>query len=485
MAAPQVGTARTLSRFAGELIVPGGRGYDKARSLYNGMFDKRPALIARCTCTEDVRLVLAHARELGLVVAVRGGGHSTQGFSSCDGGVVIDTGPMKGMAINPSARAGRFGAGLTWGELDAATQAHGLAVTGGRVSHTGVAGLTLGSGSGWLERTFGYTCESMISAEVVTADGAILRASAEEHRELFWGLRGGGGNFGAVTEFEFGLRPVGPLVPAARIWYPRSLAGELACFYRDLMEEAPDAIGGALRFVAAPSAEFVPREYRGRPACLLLVIVFGDPGEGGKRARALLRWGRPWAKLVGLTPYLELQRGADDQHRWGSREYSRVDYLTKLPDAAIDALVECAPDASSPLCSVMLCPLGGAVSRLDRSTVALNTPDTRWMYYCVATWQQPSEDERQMAWARRSMQALRPWSAGVAPANFIELDEGTARLRAYYGEEKLARLVALKDAYDPDNVFALNQNIPRSARRSGVFPDADRSQAVEPSAHAN
>jgi FAD/FMN-containing dehydrogenase len=215
------------------------------------------------------------------------------------------------------------------------------------------------------------------------------------------------------------------------------------------------------------------------------VIVFGDSSDGRETARALLEWGRPWAKLAGLTPYLDLQRGVDDQHRWGSREYSRVDYLTELPDAAIDALVECAPDTSSPLCSVMLCPLGGAISRRDRSTVALNTPDTPWMYYTVATWQQPSQDERQMAWARRSMQVMRPWSAGVAPANFIELDEGTARLRAYYGEEKLARLVALKDTYDPDNVFALNQNIPPSARRSGAIPDADTPRAAQQSAHAN
>jgi FAD/FMN-containing dehydrogenase len=418
-----------------------------------------------------------------LLLAVRGGGHSTQGYSSCDGGLVIDTAPMKRIAIDPSARTGRFGAGLTWGELDAATQARGLAVTGGRVSHTGVAGLTLGSGSGWLERAFGYTCESLISAELVTADGVILRASAEQHPDLFWGLRGGGGNFGVVTEFEFRLRPVGPHVLVARLWYSRSVAGELARFYRDVMIGAPDEIGGALRLVTAPSAEFVPREHRGRPACVLLVISFGDSDDGGETARALLEWGRPWAKLVGLTPYRELQRGVDHLHAWGSREYSRVDYLPQLPDPAIDALVDCAPGAGSPLSSIMLCPLGGAASRLDRSAVALNTPDTRWMYYAVATWQQPGEDEHEVGWARSSMHALRPWSAGVAPTNFIELDEGSARVRAYYGEEKFARLVALKDAYDPDNVFALNQNIPPSARRSGALPDADRRRATGQSSY--
>ena len=213
--------------FSGELITPGHPGYDSARKLFNGAFDKRPALIARCAGPQDVRAALAHAREEGLVVAVRGGGHSIPGYSSCDGGIVIDTGPMKSVEIDVENRTGRFGAGLTWGEFDAATQAHGLAVTGGRISHTGVAGLTLGSGSGWLERACGITCESLVSAEVVTADGRILRASAHENPELFWGLKGGGGNFGVVCEFEFALQPVGPIVYAGMVMHPRAAAPEL------------------------------------------------------------------------------------------------------------------------------------------------------------------------------------------------------------------------------------------------------------------
>jgi FAD/FMN-containing dehydrogenase len=452
-----------LRRFAGQLIWAGGPGYDQARALYNGIFDKRPALVARCTSARDVRLALAYARDRGLTVAVRGGGHSTQGFSSCDDGVVIDTGPMKRVTIDVRARTGRFGAGLTWGELDAATQDYGLAVTGGRVSHTGVAGLTLGSGSGWLERSHGYTCQSLRSARVVTADGTVVRASAGENAGLFWGLRGGGGNFGVVTEFEFGLQPVGPLVLAARIWYPRSVAGQLARWYRDVMQDAPEQLGGGLAFVTAPRADFVPVEHRGKPACVLRVIWAGDPGDGATAARPLLEWGRPWARLAGPMPYVQVQRIADAWHPWGTREYSRVDYLPELTDDAVDTLVRSAPGASSPLSSLMLCPLGGATSRLDRAAVALSTPDTRWMYFCVAAWDQASEDRRHLAWAREVMQAMRPWAVGVAPANFIELDEPAARLRAYYGDDKYARLVALKDAYDPANVFALNQNIPPSA----------------------
>ena len=245
-------------RFAGELIDPDHPDYDTARKVFNGVFDKRPALIARCTSTADVQFALAHAREHDLVVAVRGGGHSIPGHSSCDDGIVIDTGPMKRVEIDPDARTGRFGAGLTWAELDAATQAHGLAVTGGRVSHTGIAGLTLGSGSGWLERMFGTTCENLLSAEVVTADGRMLRASADENAELFWGLKGGGGNFGVVTEFEFRLHPIGPIVYAGMILHPRAAAPALLRFYRDFMTDAPDEVCGGFALLTAPPATSSP-----------------------------------------------------------------------------------------------------------------------------------------------------------------------------------------------------------------------------------
>ena len=452
------------AKFAGELIGRDHPNYDEARKICNGMFDRRPALIARCTSPEDVQAALAHAHEQDLIVAVRGGGHSIPGHSSCDDGIVIDTGPMKIIDIDVAGRSGRFGAGLTWGELDAATQQHGLAVTGGRVTHTGIAGLTLGSGSGWLERKYAMTCDSLLSAEVVTADGRVVRASADENADLFWGLRGGGGNFGVVTEFEFRLHPVDPIVFAGMILHPRAAARELARFYRDFMQQAPDEVGGALALITAPPEEFVPEAARGKPACGVIVIYVGDPQQGEDALRPLLEWGEPWIKLVQPMPYAGLQQIIDTRNPWGISEYSKIDYLPELPDEAIDALVQQVDEASSPFTQVILCPLGGAVARMDASTMALSIPDAKWMYFCMAKWWDPTAKDAEIAWARAFMQTMRRWSVDKAPANFIEPDEGTARMRASYGEQKFRRLVALKDKYDPQNVFSRNPNIPPSGR---------------------
>jgi FAD/FMN-containing dehydrogenase len=445
--------------FGGELIAPGDPGYDDARGLFNGAIDKRPALIARCAGPEDVRIALAHARERRLVVAVRGGGHSAAGHSSCDGGIVIDTGPMKGIDIDVEGRTGRFGAGLTWGELDAATQRDGLAVTGGRVTHTGIAGLTLGSGSGWIERKCGSTCENLISAQVVTADGCVLRASADENADLLWGLKGAGGNFGVVTEFEFRLHPVGPQVFGGMIIHPRAMGGELLRFYRDFMAQAPDEAGGGLAFVTAPPEPFVPEEAWGKPATALILVYAGDPHRGQEVFRPLIEWGEPWVKLVQPMPYVAVQQLIDAANPWGISEYPKVDYLQELPDEAIDAAVDKAAEARSPFTQLIFGPLGGALSRTDRSAMALNTPDAKWVYFCLATWQDPALAEGEIAWARSFMDTMRPWAAGAAPPNFMSPDDGAARLRSFYGEDKFRRLVALKDKYDPDNVFALNQNI--------------------------
>jgi FAD/FMN-containing dehydrogenase len=453
----------TLSaNFAGELIGPDDPSYEQARKICNGMIDKRPALVARCTSAGDVQAALTYARAQDLVVAVRGGGHSTPGYSSCDGGVVIDTGPMKRIDLDVEGRTGRFGAGLTWGELDAATQEHGLAVTGGRVTHTGVAGLTLGSGSGWLERKHGMTCASLLSAEVVTADGQVLKAGADENADLFWGLRGGGGNFGVVTEFEFRLHPVGPIVFAGMILYPRAVAAELARSYRDFMEHAPDEVGGGLALITVPPEEFVPEQARGQPACGLIVIYVGDPHHGEQAFRPLLQWGHPWLTMVQPMPYAAVQQLIDPSNPWGILEYAKVDYLPELPDEAIDTMMLRAADASSPFTEVILCPLGGAVSRMDRTTMALNIPDTKWMYFCLAKSWDPTEQDHELAWARAFQAAMRPWSVDQAPPNFLDPDEGSARLRASYGDVKFRRLVALKDKYDPENVFSLNANVPPS-----------------------
>ena len=449
------------STFAGELIGPDDPGYDEARALFNGKIDKRPALIARCTSVGDVQAALAHAREHDLVVAVRGGGHSTAGHSCCDDGIVIDTGPMKSIEIDAEARSGRFGAGLNWGELDAATQEHGLAVTGGRVTHTGIAGLTLGSGSGWLDRKYGPTCESLIAAEVVTADGRVVRASDDENPDLLWGLKGGGGNFGVVTEFEFRLHPVGPIVYAGMIMHPRAVAGELLRFYRDFMEQAPDEVCGGLALLTAPPEEFVPEEARGKPACGVILAYIGDPEEGEEAFRPLTEWGEPLLEMVQPMPYVAVQQMIDAGNPWGINDYFKIDYLAELPDEAIDAAVAKAADIESPFTQVIFSPLGGAIARADRGAMALHLPEGKWFYFYLAMWWEPDHDAEADR-ARSFMDVMRPWSAGKAPPNFIMEDEGTARLRASYGDEKFERLVALKGKYDPNNVFALNQNIPPS-----------------------
>ena len=452
---------RLTSTFAGSLIGPDDASYDQVRRslVWNGMHDRRPALIARCTSAGDVQAALSYAQSEHLVIAVRGGGHSTPGYSSCDGGLVIDTGPMKRADIDVASRTGHFGAGLTWAELDAATQEHGLAVTGGRVSHTGIAGLTLGSGSGWLERTYGMTCASLLSAEVVTADGRVLRASAGENADLLWGLKGGGGNFGVVTDFEFRLHPIGPIMYAGMILHPRAAAPGLARFYRDFMADAPDEVGGALALVTAPPADFVPEHARGKPVCGLIVVYVGDPADGEQAFRPLLGWGEPWLTMVQPMPYVAVQQFLDPGYPWGILDYSKSDYLQALPDDAIDEMVGRAAQAHSPFSAVILCPLGGQMSRVDRDSMALNIPDTSWMYFCEATSWDPAEQECEIAWARDFMAALRPWSVDKAPPNFLEPDEGDSRLRRSYGEEKFGKLLALKDAYDPHNVFALNGNI--------------------------
>ncbi|MBV8712456.1 MAG: FAD-binding oxidoreductase [Solirubrobacterales bacterium] len=455
--------ASLASDFAGELIEPDQPAFDEARKVFNGMHDKRPGLIARCTSSRDVQLALEYAQHDGMQIAVRGGGHSTPGYSTCDGGLVIDLGPMKKAEIDPERRTGRFGPGLRWSELDAATQAHGLAVTGGRISHTGIAGLTLGSGSGWLERKFGMTAASLLSAELVCADGRVLRASAEENAELFWGLKGGAGNFGIVTEFEFRLHSVGPLLFAGMILHPRAVAPELIRFYRDFIERAPDEVGGGLALITAPPEEFVPEPARGQPACGVIVAYVGDPDDGPSAFGPLLEWGDPLLTMVQPMPYIAVQQMIDGGFPWGINDYSKSDYLPHLPDAAIDQLVAEASGTTSPFSQVILCPLGGAVARMDQSAMALTIPDAKWMYFCEALSWDRAEQDREIAWARAFMESMRRWSVGKAPPNFLEPDEGHRRLRVSFGEEKFGRLVALKAEYDPHNTFSLNANIPPTA----------------------
>jgi FAD/FMN-containing dehydrogenase len=441
-------TARELGgALRGELVLPGDAAYDEARSVWNGMIDRRPAAVVRCAATADVAAAVNFARQRELVVAVRCGAHSTPGYSTCDGGIVIDLRPMNAVRVDPEARTARVGGGALWAELDAATTEHGLAVTGGRVSDTGVAGLALGSGSGWLERMFGFTCESMIFAEIVTAAGEVVRASQTENPDLFWGLRGGGGNFGVVTEFEFRLHPVGPLLTAGLLLWPR-----------DYMANAPDEVGGAVAFLTAPLAPFVPPELQGQPVVGVVYCYVGPLDDGEEHARALRVFGSPAVDVIGPMPYTALQAMLDPGFPHGVREYFKVDSLRSLPDESIDTLVTVAGELPAPFGQLILCPLGGAVSRSATADIALSVADTPWLYFCLSMWMDPAEDERNIAWTRRLAASMRDIGVGTAVANFVAEDEA-GRLRASYGEEKYARLAELKRHWDPDNLFRLNQNI--------------------------
>jgi len=456
-AADGIPAHRLEAGFAGELVRPGDAGYDAARSVYNAMFDRRPALVARCAGAGDVKAALRFAREQDLPIAVRGGGHAISGSSVCDGGIVIDVGLMKGIEVDPGSRTVRAGAGLTWGELDRKTQAFGLATPGGRVSSTGIAGLTLGSGSGWLERAHGWTIDNLLSVDLVSAEGRLVRASADEHPELFWGLGGGGGNFGIATAFEYRLHPVGPELVGGLLLFPGQRAGAVLRAWRDLMAEAPDELGGGAAMLTAPPAPFVPEGLRGRPACGLVVCWFGAPERAGP-AIAPLRALKPAADLVGPLPYTALQALTDPLMPPGLHSYWRCELMGELPDAAIDVFVEHAVAAPSARTLSLFEPKGGAIRRRDEDATALGGRDAAYTVYALAQWEAGSDPDANIAWARAMTDALRPFTRPGVALNFVG-DADQSRVRATFGARKHDRLVAIKDAWDPDNVFRLNHNI--------------------------
>ena len=447
-------------RFRGELVLPGDAGYDDARSVWNGMIDRRPALIARCTSTADVVAAVDAARASGLTVSVRGGGHSVTGHATCDDGIVIDLSPMKHVVVDAEAQTARADGGLTWGEFDAATQEHGLAVTGGRFSTTGIGGLTLGSGSGWLERKCGLSADNLLSAEVVLADGSVVTAGPDENADLFWGLRGGGGNFGIVTCFEYRLHLVGPIIYGGMLLSAPDRAGDILRCFRDLMEGAPDDLGGAVAFISAPPEPFVPEAARGKPAVGVVICWTGDHDEGERIVAPLREAAQPVADLVGPMPYAALQSMLDAGGPKGVRAYMKAEFLEDLGDEVVDKLADHGLQPPGPMTQLLIEPMGGAISRVREQDTALGRRDTAWCYHAIALWMDPGQEaqDAHFAWARGISQDLAPHTRPGVYLNYTS-DEGEARVQSSYGEERYARLVALKDAYDPTNLFALNQNI--------------------------
>jgi FAD/FMN-containing dehydrogenase len=428
-----------------EFLRPGDAEYDEARQVWNAMVDRRPALIARCRDAQDVAAALALARREGLEVGVRCGGHSVVGLAVPEGGLMIDLTPMGAARVDPERRRAWVQGGALLGALDAASQPYGLATTAGNVSHTGVGGLTLGGGMGWLAREYGLTCDNVVSFEVVTADGDIVRASAEENSELFWGLRGGGGNFGVVTEFEFRLHPTGTQALSVELDFPVSDAASAVARWRDLS-------------AAAPRRATYAATLFGGVATLGFVWV-GDPDEGREHARALEMLGRPTESRVVELSYLDLQTREDTSRGHAQRRYWKGHYFHELPGSAIEALLQ-----HDPAVGASLQAYGGAIAEVPDEATAFSQRATAFEYVGAARWTDPSEDATRIATARESAARLAPYARG-AYVNVLG-DDGSAGVRRAYSAATLNRLTALKDAVDPGNVFHLNQNIAPSATAS-------------------
>ncbi len=448
--------------FAGEQIAPSDSRYDESRAVFNAMVDKRPALIARCTSREDVALALAHAQERDMPVAVRAGGHSVAGLSLNEGGLVIDVRPMADVTVDAQRRIARCGAGATWSEFDRRTQQLGLATTGGRVSSTGVTGLTLGGGSGWLERKHGLTCDNLVGVELIAADGERVIATEYENPELLWAHKGGGGNFGVVTALEFRLHEVGPMIYGGLAIYDPADGVAVATALRDFSAGAPDEAGLAMGYLTAPPAPFVPPEWQGRLVAAVVGMWAGPVEEGERALHDLLGAARPVVSLFGEMPYAELQSMIDDPP--GKRNWWTAEYLADLPDPAVEAY--CAFSDRMPAASFtqsLLIPWGGAVARNGEATPLTNR-DAGWVVHPFCVWEGADRDEEHMSWGREVREVFAEWKTGATYLNFIG-DEGADRVRAAFGAD-YDRLATVKASWDPDNVFRGNQNIVPAAARA-------------------
>lgn len=436
----------------GALLQPGEAGYDEARKVWNGMIDKRPALIARCAGVADVIHCVNFARANNLLVAVRGGGHNLSGNAVCDGGLTIDLSRMKGMRVDPARRTARAEPGLTWGELDRETQAFGLATTGGQISTTGIAGLTLGGGWGYLARQHGLACDNLLSVDIVTADGQFRTASAAENADLFWGVRGGGGNFGVITSFEYRLYPVGPVL-AGILAYPFQKAKEVLKLFRDLTTAPPDELASGIVLISLPD---------GTPVVGVVLCFTGPLKEGKRLLKPLRTFGPPLIDQVGVIPYTAAQQLIDGFYPPGLQNYWKSSFLKKISDETIDTMVAYCSNRPSPMCHGLIeHQLGGAVHRANRDSTAFAHRDVEYCFTSLGVCANPAEAQKCAQWAREFWSAMQPFSAGGVYVNYLgrEADEGPERIKAAYGPAIYSKLVALKNKYDPDNLFRLNQNI--------------------------
>ncbi|PAZ15901.1 FAD-linked oxidase [Streptomyces sp. SA15] len=441
----------------GPVLGPGDGGYDEARRVWNGAVDRRPAAIARCTGTADVVAAVSFARREGLLTAVRGGGHNVAGNAVCDDGLVVDLSLMRGVRVDPEQRTARAQGGTTWGEFDRETQLFSLATTGGIVSTTGIAGLTLGGGIGWLGRSYGTTCDNLLSADVVTADGETVRASRDDNPDLFWGLRGGGGNFGVVTSFEYRLHEVGPMVLAGAVFHPLSRARDVLEFFREITETAPEQLSLVVSFPAAPTAPFLPPEVHGTRVAALGVCHCGSVEDAEAAVSPLRAFGPPLADVIQPTPYTAVQTMFDARFPHGRHNYWKSSYLRELTDEAIDVLVDHVARTPSAETTSYVWHLGGAYTRPPENT-AFGHRDVLFDFAALAGWLEPDRADEHIGWTRDFWSAMRPHATSGVYVNNLGA-EGDDRARAAYQPEIYNRLARLKRKYDPDNFFRLNQNI--------------------------
>jgi FAD/FMN-containing dehydrogenase len=433
----------------GRLARPGDDGYDAARKVWNGMIDRRPALIARCAGPADVIAAVRFAREHGLLVSVKGGGHNITGNAVCEGGLMIDLSPMNSVRVDPVGRTARAEAGLTWGEYNRETQAFGLACTGGVVSTTGIAGLTLGGGLGWLHGKHGLSCDNLLSADIVTAEGQLLTVSPERHPDLFWGLRGGGGNFGVVTSFEYRLHPVDSVL-AGMVVHPIAKAKDVLRFYREFCRGCPDEMVAAAALMTSADGE---------PVAVIVAAYIGHLTAGEKAMAPLRKFGPPLADTIVPTSYVALNTLFDAAFPYGGvQRYWKSSFLKELGDDMLDIMISRSAKFLSPMSNVLFFHLHGAATRVDRDATAFGLRDDQWDYDVISQWTDTAESAGHVQWTREFWTAVEPFASGQVYVNHLDSEEGTTRIKAAYthGYEKL---VALKNKYDPTNLFRLNQNI--------------------------
>ncbi len=449
-------------RLRGPLLVAGDPGYDDSRLIWNAMIDRRPGAIARCLGVADILASVQFARERGLTLSIKGGGHNISGLAVCDGGLMIDLSLMRGVFVDPSARVAHVQPGCLLGDVDRETQVHSLAAVLGFVSNTGAAGLTVGGGFGYLTRRFGWSSDNLLSLDVVTADGRVVRASEQENADLFWGLRGGGGNFGVVTNFDYKLHPVGPEIVAGAIAWPQEDAPKVLDMWRTLMANAPPELAVTAAIRNAPPAPWISQEFHGKPIVALFVCHTGSVADGERLVAPIKKFGSPVGDVVQRRPYVSQQSLLDATQPKGRRYYWKSEFLPTLEPEMIDKAIKYAGRIRSPHSMIVVFPLEGALNKLPDDHSAMGNRDAAFVINITASWEKAEDDATNIEWARAAWEDIRRFSTGGTYVNFLTEEEGSERIKAAYGKNH-ARLVELKTKWDPTNLFRLNKNIaPRS-----------------------